>query len=150
MIDKWDKRFLELAKHISTYSKDPSTKVGAVITKDKRIVSMGYNGFPRGVKDSSECYNNRELKYAMVVHAESNAIIHSKEDLTGSSIYLWPFLSCSTCSGLIIQSGINRVIAPKASKEIEERWGKNLEISRLMFNEAGIRVDELELQEIEK
>ena len=73
--EKWDRRYLDIAKSVSQWSKDPSTKVGAVLVRDNRIVSVGYNGFPEGVDDSEERYNNRELKYDLVVHAEVNAII---------------------------------------------------------------------------
>lgn len=71
---KWHHRFLSLAKHVAGWSKDPSTKVGCVIAKDKRIVSVGYNGFPEGIRDTYERLNNRELKYQIVQHAEENAI----------------------------------------------------------------------------
>ena len=79
----WDKRFLELASVVGSWSKDPSTKVGAVIVNEnKQIVSMGYNGFPRGVRDDYRL-ENRETKYNLIVHAEANAIIHAKESLEG-------------------------------------------------------------------
>ena len=75
MNDKWKRRFIELAKHISTWSKDPSTQVGAVIVRpDKTIASVGFNGFPRGVDDRPEKLADRPLKYQMIVHAEINAI----------------------------------------------------------------------------
>jgi dCMP deaminase len=74
-MNKWDKNFLELAKTVSTFSKDPSTQVGAVIVDDdKRVISIGYNGFPKGVRDDHRL-DNRELKYEMIVHAEANALL---------------------------------------------------------------------------
>ena len=73
-MDKWDKRFLDLAKHISTWSKDPSTKVGSVIVYNRRILSTGYNGFPAGVYDDPKVYANREEKNKIVIHAEENAL----------------------------------------------------------------------------
>ncbi len=103
---KWHKRFLELAEHIASFSKDPSTKVGAVIFDEgNRIISMGYNGLPQKVIDSDERYNNRELKYKTIIHAEMNAILFAKKDLTNCSIATWPFMSCSNCTSAIIQSG---------------------------------------------
>lgn len=70
--EKWDRRFLELAKQVSTWSKDPSTKVGAVlVNEDKHVVGMGFNGFPVGVADTEERLNNRELKYKMIVKCRS-------------------------------------------------------------------------------
>ncbi len=143
---KWDRRFLELAKHISEYSKDPSTKVGAVIVdKQNRIISTGFNGFPKGVEDLEEDYANREIKYLKVVHAEANALMFARQDLTGCTIYTWPMMPCSTCGGLIIQSGIVRVVAPTLSLEHAERWGKNMKITAQMFDEAGVELVLVEL-----
>src|SRR5271166_4784420 len=71
---KWDRRYLELAKQVSTWSKDPSSQIGVVLVNwEKHKEFIGYNGFPRGVGDSIERYNNREFKYKLVVHAEVNA-----------------------------------------------------------------------------
>lgn len=136
-IEKWDRRYLGLAYYVSNWSKDPSTKVGAVITRDNRVVSLGFNGFPEGVNDGIDRYENRDLKYKMIVHAEPNAIISAKQDLTNCWIYLWPFLSCSSCTGLIIQSGIKRVIAPENDNP---RWAESFEISKTMFREANVEV----------
>lgn len=85
---KWDLRYLEMAKLVASWSKDPSTRTGAVIADpDNCIVATGYNGFARGVKDSRERYANRELKYKMIVHCERNAIIYARRDLTGCTLY---------------------------------------------------------------
>ncbi|MDP8268300.1 MAG: hypothetical protein P9L97_06175 [Candidatus Tenebribacter davisii] len=86
MNDKWDNRFIKLAEHIAFWSKDPSTKVGSVITDNKRIVSLGFNGYPKGIPDDD--LNNRQNKYAKVIHGELNAILFSKEDLTGFTLYV--------------------------------------------------------------
>ena len=85
MLDKWDHRFLALAEHISNWSKDPSTQVGAVIThtRSKRVVSMGFNGFPAGVEDTRERLDDRETKYEMVVHAEQNALMFAGDRAEG-------------------------------------------------------------------
>ena len=72
--EKWDRRFMEMARLVASWSKDPSSKVGAVITRGKFVVSVGFNGFPQGVVDSEERLTNRELKYPMILHAEINAI----------------------------------------------------------------------------
>jgi dCMP deaminase len=88
----WDFRFLELAASISKWSKDPSTKVGAVIvSSDKKIVTLGYNGFPRNVRDDHRL-ETREIKYDLIVHAEANAIIHARESLWDCTIYTMPFM----------------------------------------------------------
>lgn len=137
---KWDIKFLALAEHISRWSKDPSTKVGAVIVRPKTnvCVSFGYNGFPIGVVDSDERLANRELKYPMIVHAEANAIAFARQDITGCTLYLNNLLPCSTCAGLIIQSGIKRVVS---NYKANERWDANFEITRQMFDEAGVTLE---------
>src|SRR4051812_38103493 len=93
---KWDMRFLELAAHVAGWSKDPSTKTGAVITDTRgSVISMGFNGFPMGVADTIDRLNDRETKYQMIVHCERNAIIFAQRDLSGCTLYTWPFMSCS-------------------------------------------------------
>ena len=135
--DKWDKRFLELAQTISQWSKDPSTKVGAVITREKRIVSLGYNGFAMGVNDDLARYADRDFKLPAIIHAEENSIIFAKQDLKGCSIYTWPMPPCAGCAAKIIQTGIWRVVSIKPTRERDERWGKSLDIAIQMYNDAG-------------
>jgi dCMP deaminase len=142
---KWDKRFLDLSDHISTWSKDPSTKVGSVIVRPNRTVaSVGYNGFPRGVNDSDERYNDRPTKYKFVCHAELNAIVTCKEDITGYDLYVSPLFTCSECAKLVIQSGINRVIVRGMD---HERWVEQYKVSLEMYEEAGIEVSIIEGEE---
>lgn len=137
----WDKWFLGLAEYISTASKDPSTKTGAVIVdKNRRIVSVGYNGFPRKIKDDPSKLNNRDLKYKMIVHCERNALLFANRDLEGCTLYTWPFHSCSVCGAMVIQSGITRCVAPKTPPELQERWGEDLKLSLDNFSEAGVEV----------
>ena len=147
MIDKWDERFLNLAEHVAQWSKDPSTKVGAVIVRiDRTIVSVGYNGFPRGIEDSENRLRNRELKYFLVVHAEVNAVINAHEHLDGCTLYEWPPTNyaptCNECAKLIIQSGIHRVVGWKLKYD-NNRWDDPCRIARDMYLEAGIIVDML-------
>lgn len=133
---KWDNRFIELAKLVGSWSKDPSTQVGAVIVDDDHVVvSLGYNGFPRGVKDSEDRLLDREKKYDIIVHAEVNALAFATRPVKGCTLYTWPFEPCSRCAGLIIQSGIKRVVSVVPN---DERWKKNFIIARQLFNEAGI------------
>lgn len=136
---KWDTRFLELAKHISEWSKDPSTKVGSVAVKDRRILATGYNGFPRGVADLPGRLENRNEKYLRTVHAEANAVAQAAKNaisLAGADIYVWPFIPCSSCCTLLIQAGVRRVIVPNT--EIPDRWLESFGMSQAMFAEAGI------------
>jgi dCMP deaminase len=140
----WDEFYLELAEKIAERSKDPSTKVGAVIVRpNKTIVSLGFNGFPRGMEDKEEWLTNRDEKYSRVIHGEINALLNSKEDCTGYTIYLWPFLSCDRCTVQIIQSGIKRVVTRQASEEQLTRWGPAFEKSLKYYWECGVKVCQL-------
>ncbi len=141
-VQKWDQRFLNLAKEVSTWSKDPSTKVGAVITSGIRVVSLGYNGFPRGIRDTEERLNNRELKLQHTIHGEINAILQARQDLTACTLYTYPFIPCSACALQVIQSGIELVVAPSPTPEQNERWGKSFDITRALFKEAGVNLIE--------
>lgn len=136
----WDKRYLALCEHIAQWSKDPSTKTGVVIVDpfDNSIVSMGYNGLPREVKDTAERLTIRETKYKMIVHADINALLFARRAVRGFYMYTWPFPPCSRCAGAIIQAGITNVIAPEPSAEIIVRWGDDLKLSFQMFDEAGV------------
>ena len=132
----WDERFLQLAQHIAQWSKDPSTKVGAVIVRPNRtIASVGYNGFPRGVNDD-ERLNDRPYKYAMTVHAEANAILSANERLDGCTLYVTPLSPCSSCASILIQSGIKRVVAYMPYQP--EHWADSFAIARTMLDEAGV------------
>lgn len=142
MFNKWDYRYLDLAKFISFWSRDPSTKCGAAISRpDNTLASVGTNGFAIGVNDSEERWNDRPTKYSMVLHAEENAILLAREPLHGYSIYVYPMMPCSNCAARIIQSGIKRVITVEGTKEQEERWGEKMELSKQMFEEAGVSLN---------
>lgn len=144
---KWDHRHLELAKLVASYSKDPSTQTGAVFVDDKnRVISTGYNGFPLGIADTPERLNDRETKYSMIVHCEMNALITAQCSLEGSTLYTWPFMSCDRCCVHMIQAGVKRVVAPKASADKEERWGEAFKKTRALFAEAGVELVELDVE----
>lgn len=134
---KWNNRFLELAKHVSSWSKDPTTKVGAVIVDPatNKVLGIGYNGFPRGVIDSEERYNNRDKKIKYVVHAEINAILNTSQSLDDCEIYIWPLFSCNDCAKAIIQSGIKYVYSPPVDYS---KTGFSFNIASKMFEEAGV------------
>lgn len=144
---KWDLRMLELARLISTWSKDPSTKCGAVITRpDRTIASVGYNGFPRGMQDTPHLYADREVKYSRVVHCEMNAVLSAREPLAGYTLYTWPFMTCDRCAVHMVQAGITRVVYPAATPEQLERWGDALTRAREIYNEANVAMLELEIE----
>ena len=141
-LDKWDKRYLALAKEVSTWSKDPSTQVGAVtVGSKKEVLSQGFNGFPRGIEDSDARYNHRQTKYKFVVHAEMNAIYnatYSGVSLDGATLYVYGLPICSECAKGIIQVGIKKVVVKKA-KELDN-WNESVELSKQMFDEADVEL----------
>ncbi len=133
--EKWDKRFLGMAAFVATWSKDPSTQVGAVITDDNnRVISVGYNGFPKGVKDDARLAD-REQKLKIIVHAERNALLFASRDVTGCHLHTYPFMPCFVCAGMIIQAGIKRVVTIKNNNP---RWKEDFKISKGLFDEVGI------------
>jgi dCMP deaminase len=142
LLNKWDKRYLALAKEVSTWSKDPSTQVGSVAVGNKKeVLSQGFNGFPRGIKDTPERYEDRPTKYKFVVHAEMNAIYnatYSGTSLDGATLYIYGLPICSECAKGIIQVGIKKVVIEK-SKELKN-WNESLKISQEMFAEAGVKL----------
>lgn len=138
MNEKWDLRYLRLAREISTWSKDPSTKVGSVIVDSKNtIVSTGYNGLNRKSNDDIEKYNNRDIKYKLILHAERNAIIFGeRQRLIGASIFVYPFLPCSMCASMIIQAEIIRVVT------LKNMWSKEeFDLAINEFNDANVQVN---------
>lgn len=138
-MNKWQRRFFDLARLVATWSKDPSSQVGAVIVDDKkRIVSVGFNGLPMGVEDTDERLNVRELKYELIVHAEANAILTAPKSVSGCTIYVYPYLPCSRCAGAIIQSGIKRVVVE--DRPIPDRWLENFNLAKTILTEAGVEV----------
>lgn len=134
-MNKWDIRFLDLAEHIATWSKDPSTKVGAVLANDRRVVSVGYNGFPQGVNDDPALYADREYKYEHVVHGEMNAILFAGRSVDGCTLYTIPFLPCSRCAAMVIQAGIWRVVSYYNDNP---RWLESIARTQAMFKQAGV------------
>jgi len=139
MITNWDRKFLRLAEHVAGWSKDPSTKTGAVIaeTKTNILVSIGYNGFARGVDDSPERYANRDIKYPQIVHCERNAIIFARRDVSNCTLYTWPFMSCETCAGMVINAGIKRVVAPYSENP---RWTDSFAKTQEQFDQAIVEL----------
>jgi len=147
MSDTWDRRFLELAKHISGWSKDPSTKVGSVLVQERNlVVGIGYNGFPRGVRDEEHRYESRELKYQFVVHAEVNAILMAGKEAQASTLYTWPAIIfpniCNECAKFAIQAGVHNIISyePDPNDPRAARWNQSGSYALAMLNEAGVGV----------
>ena len=147
MSTKWDTRFLGLAAHISGWSKDPSSQVGAVITDGNRIVSLGYNGFAAGVHDTPERLENRECKYNLTIHAEENAMIFANRDLKGCTVYV-THPPCPRCASKLIQDEVKRVVYINPSADFLSRWADDLKLSKEMYSEAGVEVSGYELEQI--
>lgn len=140
--EKWDARYVRLAQHISEWSKDPSAKVGAVISNSKlgRVVGLGINGFPMNIEDDTRL-SDKIVKLDMVLHAEQNAILSASRDAVGGNIYVYGKPVCNHCAALIIQAGIDRVIAsePKAEADGESSWDTKGRLALQMFEEANVR-----------
>lgn len=141
---KWDLRFLRLAMEYSMYSKDPSTKVGAIITINTNVqVSQGYNGFDKNDLDLEEDYNNRDIKYSKIIHAEQNAVERAKKNgwgtLRGCTLYTFPMQPCVKCTeDWIIPKKIERVVSIFPSKDALSRWEDNFTESRSKLEAHGI------------
>lgn len=139
-MNKWDERYLNLAKEVSTWSKDPSSKIGAVAIGSKgQVLAQGYNGFPRGINDTSARMNVKETKYKYVVHAEQNVIYNATYNgvsLDGATLYVWGLPVCSDCAKGIIQVGIKRVVMPLGN--YPDHWVESFTQTSAMFEEAGI------------
>lgn len=145
--DKWNLRFLFLAKHVAGWSKDPSTKVGSVLfDSENRVISLGYNGLPKGLDDKN--IQDRERKYKTIIHAEINAILFSQKQLENCKIATWPFMPCSNCSSAIIQTGIKTCIFPRAYGDRAMRWADSFLLAKEQFEEAGIALKEYDVPEL--
>lgn len=144
----WDRRFLKLAAgEINTWSKDPSTKVSAIVVNGKHPVAAAYNGFPPGIADTEDRLNNRELKYKLVQHAEANAIATcAKLGITTNGLTMAvTHFPCSACAGLMISAGIKKVIVQEPTADLLSRWKDSIDMSKDMFAEAGIEVVVIDL-----
>jgi dCMP deaminase len=142
----WDEFYLGLAKKISERSKDPSTQVGAIIVRpDKSVCSVGFNGFPKKMEDKLEFYSNREEKYSRIIHAEINALTFSRDQShEGYTLYTWPFLSCDRCFVQMVQAGIAKFVAPKATQDLISRWGTAIDKVKQYAKECEVEIIELD------
>ena len=147
--DKWDHRFMEMARLVSTWAScyRPERKIGAVIVRDKRVMTTGYNGAPAGVRtcvERGECMRSRlgiasgtrhEMCYA--VHAEQNAIIQAAKlgvQIAGATLYC-THQPCILCAKMIVNAGIVRVVYGEGYPD---------EFALEIFREAGVRVERYE------
>ena len=137
----WGDRYISLAKEISTWSKDPSTKVGAVVIGNNgEVLSQGYNGFPRSIKDTPQRLKDSEKKYNLVVHAEMNAIYNASLNgvsLKGSTLYVYGLPICNECAKGVIQVGIDKVIATRPA-DYNKEWDESIKDAKALFKEAEV------------
>lgn len=137
-MSNWHQRFLNLARAIAEWSKDPNTKVGAVAVADsKQILETGFNGLPRGVQDLPERME-RPAKYIWTAHAEENLVAHAaRKQLEGSTVYV-THLCCNACARMLINAGVAKVVVGDGmtSMPLEQ-----FEAAIVMFNEAGVQLE---------
>lgn len=138
-------KYMSLAREISTWSKDPSTKVGAIaVGKHGQILSQGFNGFPRKVLEPNYRWNQRETKLRFVVHAEMNTIFNASltgVSLEGSTLYVYPLYVCHECAKGIIQAGIKEVYV--VEQEVPELWKDSCRLAEVMFREASVKYNKI-------
>ena len=139
MYTKWHDRFLRLATEVSTWSRDPGTKVGCIIVDPlNRVVSLGFNGFPHGISDDTLRLQDRETKLRMTIHAEENALLFAKRDVAGYTAYVTHH-PCSNCAAKLIQSGIGRVVY-KQDEVFESKWADSIALAKALFFECSVEV----------
>lgn len=141
--EKWMRRWMATAKHFSSWSKDRSRQVGAVIVgKNRQIVGHGYNGFARGMDDDVPERHERPAKYFYTIHAEVNAILNAlnnEKSVKDCTLYATLF-PCTECARAIIQSGIRCVVIKDAPNFQDPKYGEEFQISLEMFRECGVLV----------
>lgn len=135
----WDRRFHRLAAEVSGWSKDPSSKVGAVVAQGKTEVGLGFNGPPPVVDDEWWLSQARETRLAITLHAEDNALHKAGAKAEGASLYVWPFsFVCTSCAARIIRAGIKRIVLP--GDPVPLRWHDEWALAKRALSEAGIEV----------
>lgn len=137
------KKYLELAEHMADlFSKDPSKKVGAIVLAPDslQILSMGYNGMPRGVAEDRAERWEKPRKYMYVEHAERNCLYNACRHGTPleGSIAVVTLYPCSDCARALIQAGIQTLVSYEPDLE-DDRWGEHFKVSKEMFEETGIQ-----------
>ena len=143
----WDQRFLYAARMFASWSKDPSTKVGAIAVRDRRILVQGYNGLPVGITDSDTRLKNRDTRLSLTVHAEMNCVAYASRNgvcLAGATMYIWPFMACSQCAAVLIQADIGKIVIPDYVEPY--RWQESFDKAREMCVEAGVSVHKIPME----
>ena len=139
---EWDYYFMKMVYLVALKSKDPSSKIGAVLVNTNRVVSTGYNGFPIGVNDLPQRYDNRETKYKFICHAEANSVLAAARfgiSTLNTTLYTQS-VPCNECCKSIIQGGIKEIVCHSLWKKMKQKWIDSQEISDIMLKECGITV----------
>jgi len=137
-LNLWDKRRLKVAQFVAEWSKDPNARVGAVVAdRQGRVIALGYNGFAGGIEDSTERLADNEEKLEMILHAEINAVLIAGQSAKSGTLYVVGKPVCSRCAGVVIQSGIRRVVAQQPDNP-NSKWMKSGLLAIRMFKEAKI------------
>lgn len=165
----WDELFMGIAEKASTRSKDPSTRHGSCIVRNNKVLSVGYNGLPKGFNDDGYYildhydippslipkdglvfdYWDKENKYPYVVHSEENAIVNAKQDLTGATLYLFSekgYYPCSLCARMISQSDIVEVVMKTAIKTSTKEY--NWDHTKHIFKCGGVSIRIMDTGEV--
>lgn len=143
---RWVARYLRLAREVSTWSKDPSTRVGCVIIDPRRrVVATGYNGFPEAIEDRPEWLEDREMKYQLVVHAEVNAIINARTDVRGCYAFL-THPPCAECTKVLVAAGIAEIHYINPTADLMSRWAGSLKAGSEMAARANVVHEGWELE----
>ena len=144
---KWHNRFLDMCRHIATWSKDRSTKTGCVLVKDRKVLSVGYNGFTPGIDDEKPYYHDRPQKYWYTEHCDRNAIYSAARNgiaLEGATMYLTG-PPCCDCARGVVMSGLSLVVWPKNNPfenpgEVQERWRESVAASLEILEAGGVQI----------
>ena len=140
-MNKWHNRFMEIAKQVATWSKQVHPKGAVIVDQNNTVISMGYNGFPNKIKDTKERLMNKDISRSLCIHAEQNAILHAKRDLTGCTLYVYGYMCCSKCALLLIQAGITTIYYKNLpNHEVSEYWQKDFELSKKLLKEAKVKL----------
>jgi dCMP deaminase len=138
---RWDMHWLNVADAFKLMSKDPSTKVGAVLAKNKELISAGFNGLPSSIEDTHDILHNREKKLELVVHAEMNAILRAGMNSHGCDLFIAGFAGpCIHCCKHIVAAGIKRVVVYK-NIPTADRWKESLKGSQDLLEKSGVKFD---------
>ena len=148
--EAWDYYFADIAEVVRQKSKDPSSRIGAVLVRDNVVISTGFNGFPRGIDEADEERWVRPLKYQYVSHAEANSILNAARngiETVGTTLYLVgfgpPTVPCIECTKTVIQAGVFRVVG-RPYVPARDDWKDDLNFAKSLLDEAGVIFTELE------